>query len=149
MVVTRSAGLEERILSGGYEGDVRAFGDLVDEVSEVTTVVQTKNGRSAKPSVRTLYLFSRALVVCKLRENKTLGVKEVLALSSLRGRCGDGPHTLVLVDTSDDCQYACTCPRMVAADWLGTIQQLQAGLRVAGEPALSPNVPNAAKRIAR
>eukprot|EP00911_Craspedida_sp_UC1_P000217 UC1_evm1s164 len=85
VVVVRTATLEERIMRGGFEGDVRLFGSLVDEC-QVRAWLGAHYRPNASSKDRQLYLFDRYLISCKVREENQLTVKDVFPLSGITVR---------------------------------------------------------------
>eukprot|EP00040_Diaphanoeca_grandis_P032956 m.200703 g.200703 ORF g.200703 m.200703 type:complete len:969 (+) comp32772_c1_seq1:252-3158(+) len=84
--VVRGLSLMEKLEAGGFEGDLKACGDLIDQAPDLTMVlnraVMTTN-KQQKLRSRTLYLFERVIFACKVYGDIKITVKDIFPLDKI------------------------------------------------------------------
>jgi hypothetical protein len=79
VMVVRGLTLSDKLKAGGFEGDVASFGPLIDEAPGLSmTVTARRTSRKAKQ--RSLFLFRKALLVCKAYDDRRITVKKVFTM---------------------------------------------------------------------
>eukprot|EP00053_Salpingoeca_punica_P003190 m.41666 g.41666 ORF g.41666 m.41666 type:complete len:798 (+) comp12033_c0_seq1:399-2792(+) len=119
VIVTRSQGLQHRLAAGGFEGDVEQYGALLDEAGDIDVLTEKLKPKGSK---KHLYLFEKCLLICRIRQDTTITVKDMFHLKpGLKVELMD-PRTMTVADAEE--KQIFRSARLDAGAWVTRLKEL-------------------------